>query len=134
MMKGKKTCKILKDIRREIAKANDIDLVISECTYKGDCAGTCPKCEAEVRYLEEELARRQRMGKKVAVVGLVASLMSGVTSCGTKNKFYQVVGDVPYHVEEIRGKMPAPNADDSISADSADNKVCELKQETPNTK
>ena len=53
MAKGKKTCKILKEIRRQIAEANDIEYVVEECQYKGDCLGTCPKCEAEVRYLEQ---------------------------------------------------------------------------------
>ena len=52
MARGKYTCKILKEIRRQIAEANGIEFAISECRYKGDCLGTCPKCEAEVRYLE----------------------------------------------------------------------------------
>ena len=56
MVRGKQTCKILKDIRRQIAEANDIEYITSECQYKGDCTGTCPKCEAEVQYLEQQLA------------------------------------------------------------------------------
>ncbi|MBR4972563.1 MAG: hypothetical protein IKY59_06310 [Oscillospiraceae bacterium] len=79
-MNGKSKCKILKDIRRQIARENDIDLVISECKYQGDCAGTCPKCESEVRYLEQELRKRQQMGKAVAVAGIAAALV--VTSAG----------------------------------------------------
>ena len=63
MAKGKQTCKILKEIRKQIAAENDIEFITSECTHKGDCKGTCPKCEAEVRYLERELDKRQRMGK-----------------------------------------------------------------------
>ena len=55
-MNGKSKCKILKDIRKKIAEDNDISYVTSECKYQGECSGTCPKCEAEVRYLEEELA------------------------------------------------------------------------------
>ena len=76
MAKGKQTCKILKEIRKQIAEENDIKLVIEECTYKGDCLGTCPKCEAEVRYLERELEKRQRMGKAAVVAGLSVGLMS----------------------------------------------------------
>lgn len=37
MPRGKQTCKILKEIRKQIAAENDIELVISECTYQGDC-------------------------------------------------------------------------------------------------
>ena len=59
MAKGKTTCRMLKEIRRQIAEANDIEYVVEECQYKGDCKGTCPKCEAEVRYLESQLHNRQ---------------------------------------------------------------------------
>ena len=76
MAKGKKTCKILKEIRKQIAEENDIEFVTSECTYKGDCKGTCPKCEAEVRYLERELEKRQRLGKAAVVAGLSVGLMA----------------------------------------------------------
>ena len=37
MKRGKQTCKILKDIRRQIAEANDIEFITSECQYQGDC-------------------------------------------------------------------------------------------------
>ena len=37
--------------------------------------GTCPKCEAEVRYLERELEKRQRMGKAAVVAGLSVGLL-----------------------------------------------------------
>ena len=70
MAKGKTTCRILKEIRRQIAEANDIEYVVEECQYKGDCKGTCPKCEAEVRYLENQLHKRQMLGKAVVVAGL----------------------------------------------------------------
>ena len=73
MARGKQTCKILKDIRRQIAEANDIELVTSECRYKGDCLGTCPKCEAEVRFLEQQLRARSIAGKAVALAGISAA-------------------------------------------------------------
>ena len=76
MKRGKQTCKILKEIRRQIAAENDIKLTVEECTYQGDCLGTCPKCEAEVRYLERELEKRQRMGKAAVVAGLSVGLLS----------------------------------------------------------
>ena len=65
MARGKQTCKILKEIRQQIAEANDIEFITSECQYQGDCLGTCPKCEAEVRYLEQQLERKRRVGKAV---------------------------------------------------------------------
>ena len=61
---------MLKEIRRQIAAENEIEFVTSECKHKGSCAGTCPKCEAEVVYLENQLAARRRLGKVVKLVGL----------------------------------------------------------------
>lgn len=81
MAKGKQTCKILKEIRRQIAEENDINLVIEECTYKGDCLGTCPRCEAEVRYLERELAKRQRLGKVAVFAGVSLGTVFAAASC-----------------------------------------------------
>ena len=76
MARGKQTCKILKEIRRQIAEANDIEFITSECRFQGDCLGTCPKCEAEVRYLEQQLRARQFMGKAVEVAGLSAGMIA----------------------------------------------------------
>ena len=80
-MNGKSKCKILKEIRRQIALENDIAYVTSECKFQGNCSGTCPKCEAEVRYLEEELRKRQQLGKQVAVAGIAAALVIASSGC-----------------------------------------------------
>ena len=106
MARGKKTCKILKEIRRQIAEANDIEYVVEECQYKGDCLGTCPKCEAEVRYLEQQLHQRQMLGKAVMVAGISAGLLS-LSSCG--NEMYDQI-NTSEEAEIIRGgKEPAAN-------------------------
>lgn len=76
MARGKQTCKILKEIRRQIADANGIEFVTSECRYKGDCLGTCPKCEAEVRYLEQQLRARTLAGKAIALAGISAASLA----------------------------------------------------------
>lgn len=80
-MNGKAKCKILKDIRRRIAEKNDIAYVTSECKHQGNCLGTCPKCEAEVRYLEEQLAARKRAGYAVALTGLALTVTTATASC-----------------------------------------------------
>ena len=78
---GKEKCRILKEIRAEIARQNDIAWVVSECSHKGDCRGTCPKCEQEVRQLEAALARREALGKTIAVAGISAGLALTVAGC-----------------------------------------------------
>ena len=99
---GKEKCRILKQIRAEIARANDIEWVVSECKHKGNCKGTCPKCEQEVRQLENALAKREALGKTVAVVGISASIALSVTGC--VNPFPSVEAGEP-----IAGDMPFPD-------------------------
>jgi hypothetical protein len=120
-MKGKNKCKILKQIRSEIARNNDIDYVTSECKYQGDCSGTCPKCEAEVRYLEQELEKRRKAGKAVAVAGIATALMVGSTGCSVSDLFTPpLAGDVPYVQPEngiteetvLDGDVAAPTQED----------------------
>jgi TonB family protein len=123
MARGKQTCKILKEIRRQIAEANGIEFVTSECRYKGDCLGTCPKCEAEVRYLEQQLRSRQRMGKAIALAGISAGmiLMSGCSGTSSSNQSDETLqGVLLYTAEELdsiqeeEGELPM--IEDSVSS------------------
>lgn len=111
-MKGKQRCKILKEIRQRIADANDIEYVTSECQHKGDCLGTCPKCEAELRYLERELERRQKLGKTVALVGLAAILATGAVGCDDLFSSNELGGDPlppPSQGSELDGDVALPS-------------------------
>jgi len=86
MSRGQSTCKVLKEVRRKIADANNIPLQEHECTHTGDCAGTCPYCESEVRYLERELSKRRSLGKAVAVAGIaVAAVMPAMAQTPETN-------------------------------------------------
>ena len=76
MQRGKSICKQLKAVRHRIAEENNIPLEQRECTYDGPCRGTCPRCEAEVRYLEKSLAQRLHLGKAATVAGLSLSLVA----------------------------------------------------------
>ena len=80
-MNGKNRCRILKDIRKKIAEENDIEYITTECKYQGDCPGTCPKCESEVRYLERELERKRGLGKRVAIAGIAVGVTATATGC-----------------------------------------------------
>ena len=78
MAKGKSTCKLLKSIRQQIADANGISYQPKECHHKGDCAGTCPACEEEIRYLERELKARKGNGFGMKVAGIAAGICATV--------------------------------------------------------
>jgi hypothetical protein len=101
---GKEKCRILKEIRAEIAKQNDIEWVVSECKHQGNCKGTCPKCEQEVRQLETALAKREALGKSVAVVGISASIALSVTGCVNPFPNSNTGVDMP-----VDGEMLSPN-------------------------
>ena len=101
-MNGKDKCKILKNIRRDIAKANNIPLDIPECTHKGDCLGTCPRCESEVRFLERGLAERRARGFKIAIAGISAGLIAvNTASCDVIND----LGDLIHGGRQLEGDM-----------------------------
>ena len=85
MKRGKKICQTLKDIRLQVAQANEIPYEPTECKHKGDCSGTCPKCEEEVRYIEHQLNVRRMMGKAVTMAGVAMS----VYGCATNKAIVQ---------------------------------------------
>lgn len=142
MEKGKRTCNVLKAVRLQIAKANEIKFEPHECHHEGPCAGTCPACEAEVKYLEQQLVMRRMLGKAVVLTGIAAS-MTSLTACGqnklpngcendttiTEPELAGDVADVDGMMEEpeseveevVRGKMPAPV--DTIRPINNDEKV-----------
>ena len=91
-MLGKQKCRILKEIRQRIADENDIPYVTRECTHQGHCSGTCPRCESEVRYLEDQLQKRASLGKRVTVAALCAGMALSVTGCDLVDNISSTLG------------------------------------------
>lgn len=121
MKRGKQTCRILKDIRRQIAEANNIEFITSECQYQGDCLGTCPKCEAEVRYLEQQLARRQMAGKAITILGISAGIvaMNPMTSCNSSSNQkinQEITSDTTNFNDNMFGEIVPVPTKDTISS------------------
>ena len=83
MTRGKRTCKILKEIRQEIADKNEIAYTSAECHFEGECQGTCPKCEAELKYIENELHKRTRLGKTATIAGISLGIAGTFSACNT---------------------------------------------------
>ena len=115
-MKGKQICKALKEIRLNIAKSNDIDYIPAECNHKGDCSGTCPQCEKEMRYIEQQLLRRQTLGKAAVVAGLalgatsIAPAMAQATSIApAMAQTHNYVPKVEQSKEKLKPVDCAPN-------------------------
>ena len=118
MVKGKSTCKLLKDIRQQIADANGISYQPKECHYKGDCAGTCPACEEEIRYLERELKARKGNGFGMKVAGIAAGICAtvmpmtaaaqAVKSDSTANPPVQTTKKAPIKVVDLSDSCASP--------------------------
>ena len=54
---GKRICNLLREKRIQLAEVNGISFESAECPSIGACAGTCPKCDEELRYLQQELEK-----------------------------------------------------------------------------
>ena len=129
-MYGKQKCRILKDIRRKIADENEIPLVTRECGFHGECKGTCPRCEEELRYLERQIEQRAALGKRVSVVALCAGLMLGTVACsGPENDIHAVPGGnrPDAGIQELSGAAvkydPDLDSTDGCTSDDAEDKA-----------
>ena len=118
MAKGKSTCKLLKDIRQQIADANGISYRPIECQHKGDCTGTCPACEEEIRYLERELKARKGNGFGMKVAGIAAGICATVMPMtaaaqavkpdSTANRPVQTTKKAPIKVVDLSDSCASP--------------------------
>jgi hypothetical protein len=77
---GKNKCDYLKKIRENIAKHYGIPFQTKECGFEGECKGTCPKCEQEVRYLEMELLKKGVLKKSLTLACALPMMASAVGS------------------------------------------------------
>ena len=122
---GRNICNALKAIRQQIADANGIDYSPEECHFKGECKGTCPKCEQDVRDLEYELHLRQKAGKAIKMAGIAAGLVA-MTACS---------GGKVLDNSQIKGSKESPKVavvKSDVDADSAANsKIFGAAEEMP---
>lgn len=108
--RGRNICDTLKPIRKEIADANGIEYSPEECHFKGECRGTCPKCEQEVKDLEYELRLRQMAGTAIKVAGVAAGIVA-MTAC-SNSKIQRTVSD---NAKQWRTAVIKPTADPDSS-------------------
>ncbi len=88
MYQGKHKCETLKAIRKKIADANEIPYEPVVCTHQGDCLGTCPACESEMQYIENQLNIRKMAGKAVKIVGLATVMtLAACNSISTTDSY-----------------------------------------------
>ena len=90
MNRGKSICNTLKGIRQKVADENGIDYKPVECHHEGECLGTCPACEAEVRYLDQQLNAMRLAGKAVRIAGISLGI-TALTACHSSNKTQEIM-------------------------------------------
>lgn len=78
-MTGKEKCKRLKAIRKSVADRMGIDLHQTECTWEGECKGTCPKCRQEEEILNAAIMRK---GATLAGAAVLATSLAACTPNG----------------------------------------------------
>lgn len=99
MNTGKAKCERLKQIRKDLAEQLNIDLQQKECTFKGNCKGTCPKCKQEEQILNNELLKR------VVVLGVGALATLSLAGCTPNDKVSnEISGNMTYEEVEDTDK------------------------------
>lgn len=95
-MTGKEKCNLMRQIRRKIAQANDIIYLSTECDNDGYCLGTCPMCDAEIQYLDEQLNQKVKNGSEIQVAGIGMELLD----LAMKNQKEKTEPPILYSVEK----------------------------------
>ncbi len=85
---GKELCNMLCQMRIILAKANHINLHISECPSTGPCAGTCEKCDKELHILMsklEDIPEEERVYPTIEIMpGVYKLVVDGTQTAGAK--------------------------------------------------
>ncbi|GEM_PF-863979 len=141
-MKGKRKCETLKAIRLEIAKAYNINYTPRQCNHKGDCNGTCPACEQEVMYIEQQIKNNIACGKAIAITSVATSIIA-LSACDSQPQTYQIKEsdsivyaneekgplDTVYHIKPcaVAEKQDSANSITTIVAQPKNAKTTETK-------
>ncbi|MDO4819986.1 MAG: hypothetical protein Q3994_06405 [Prevotella sp.] len=111
-MRGKFKCEMLKAIRKNIAEINGIKYDPEPCTHKGECLGTCHKCEQETTCLMEELRSKEAYGSPIRIDTQSLEELYDITLQEFEplnindDDNHDVIGDIS--VPELPPSIPAP--------------------------
>lgn len=110
MNQGKQKCELLKAIRKQIAEQYGLDYNPSECSHEGECSGTCPQCDAELKELQGQLDSLGR--KDIELNKDILSQLDAFEKNDEEDDVHVLEGDVtPPNDDELMTVtmgMPAP--------------------------
>ncbi|MCQ2518958.1 MAG: hypothetical protein MJ107_00360 [Lachnospiraceae bacterium] len=116
----------MKSFRKFIADKIGVNLHQTECTYEGECQGTCPKCKKE-----EEVLNKALLTKGAVAAATLATTVT-LAGCGPADLFNKfnigpstsiedlggatelapIAGDMTDPIEELEGEVAAPISDE----------------------
>lgn len=71
---GKAICAVLRGVREYILAYNKIPFDQSRCSHKGQCQGTCPKCESELKSIASQNISIPPCAGKSVLDNIIANL------------------------------------------------------------
>lgn len=114
---GRDKCDKLCEIRKKIADANGIDFEPAECHHTGPCLGTCPVCDEEIKYLDEQLKKKKARGEDVILNGLAINEIKEARCDVEPNDFdrFEEMGEnVPYNIKDTDSDTEVNNSEGDI--------------------
>jgi hypothetical protein len=108
-LRGKEKCELLKEVRCQLARENDIELPSRECDHEGDCPGTCPMCQHELKVLSEELRKKEgsRMTVAEETIQQIDELVRSKLSVPEEERQPELLG-MQVSLDELGG-IPEPH-------------------------
>ena len=117
-MDHKEKCKRLKSIRKKVADVIGVDLHQTECTFEGDCSGTCPKCKKEEQVLNKAIMGGAAMATAVMLSACgMQEESSGSQSTETSADFFGIIK------ENIYGGYDVPLDGDVVRLPDDNNQI-----------
>lgn len=92
-MTGREKCRQLKHLRADIATVYGIEgFEFEECDFQGECTGTCPACDDELKQLTKLIEEAEnRDGKRRILYGLEGLREMSRLEAGNHNEYGEVV-------------------------------------------
>jgi len=120
---GRDKCDKLRKIRKKIAEANGIDFEPAECHHTGPCLGTCPVCDEEIKYLDEQLQKKKACGEDIILNGLAINDIKEAGCNIEPNDFdyiEEMGEDVPYYIKDSDTEVNNSEGDIEMGMDTPD--------------
>ncbi len=102
MNNSRAKCDYLKKVRGRLADILGVNLHQTECTFQGECSGTCPKCRQEEKILNKALMKR---GVLTAAIAASALTLTGCSPADLPFSGNALSGDVAGENQTLKARI-----------------------------